>query len=335
MNIDVKVLNWLKSNSIEYDKIEVVSADASFRSYYRIYKGKMTKIVMDSSLQKDSLVPFVEITNRLQSVNRPKIYTTDLKRGFLLMEDLGNIDLFSVLREDNFKYFYEKIIDEIVKMQTIKIDGLPMYDRDFLHFEMSLMKEWYLDKYLKAEIDPKREKIIKESMDAILEVVLSQPCNLFVHRDLHSRNIMVGENDKLFIIDYQDARVGAVTYDLVSILRDCYISFDSSSIEELALRFRDRAGLVVDNKTFLKWFDFTGLQRHIKVLGIFARLSIRDGKDRYLDDLPQVLEYIYSVGAKYDETMDNTLITKAASILKNNILTNKVDAANQYSAPSA
>ncbi|SFV64141.1 COG3178: Predicted phosphotransferase related to Ser/Thr protein kinases [hydrothermal vent metagenome] len=314
MNIDVKVLNWLKSNSIEYDKIEVVSADASFRSYYRIYKGKMTKIVMDSSLQKDSLVPFVEITNRLQSVNRPKIYTTDLKRGFLLMEDLGNIDLFSVLREDNFKYFYEKIIDEIVKMQTIKIDGLPMYDRDFLHFEMSLMKEWYLDKYLKAEIDPKREKIIKESMDAILEVVLSQPCNLFVHRDLHSRNIMVGENDKLFIIDYQDARVGAVTYDLVSILRDCYISFDSSSIEELALRFRDRAGLVVDNKTFLKWFDFTGLQRHIKVLGIFARLSIRDGKDRYLDDLPQVLEYIYSVGAKYDETMDLVKVIKDVNL---------------------
>jgi len=314
MNIDNKVLNWLKSNSIVYEKIEVVSADASFRSYYRIYINGETKIVMDSSLQKNSLIPFIEITNRLQSVHRPKIYVEDLARGFLLLEDLGDRDLFSFLREDNFKYFYEKVIDEIVNMQKTDTSDLPLYDREFLLFEMNLMQEWYLDRYLKVVLDHKRERIIKESLDAILEVVLSQPNNLFVHRDLHSRNIMLGEFDKLSIIDYQDARVGAITYDLVSILRDCYISFDSEQIEELALLFRDRVGLTVDDKTFLKWFDFMGLQRHIKVLGIFARLSIRDGKDRYLDDLPQVLEYIYEIGAKYSETMDLVEIIKEVNI---------------------
>jgi len=306
MNIDINILNWLKANDIEYDNMEVVSSDASFRSYYRIYIGDKTKIIMDSSLQKDSLISFIDMTARLQSINRPSLYIIDLDKGFLLLEDLGDIDLFTVLSKDNFKYFYEKVIDEIVNIQKSNTYNLPIYDREFLLFEMKLMQEWYLERYLKIDIDYKREKIITNILDDITDIVLSQPQGLFVHRDLHSRNIMVGVDNRLSIIDYQDARVGAITYDLVSILRDCYISFDSIEIEKLALNFRDKVGLSVDDDTFIKWFDFTGLQRHIKVLGIFARLSIRDGKDRYLDDLPQVLEYIYEVGSKYSETVELT-----------------------------
>ncbi len=283
--------------------LKVASADASFRSYYRLADGKNSKIIMDSSLQKESLLPFMDMTERLAKagVQVPKIYEQNLEAGFLLLEDLGSTNLLQRLDESSYQGYYGQAIDEIIKIQEAEGDGLPPYDGDFLRFEMALMQEWYLEKYRGKVLDAQEKQVISQIIDSVVEIVLSQPQGVVVHRDFHSRNLMLTPQDEVAVIDYQDARVGAITYDLVSLLRDCYIAFDPKEVERLALTFRDKKGLDVDDATFIRWFDFMGLQRHIKVLGIFARLSLRDGKDGYLDDMPQTLQYVKEASAKYEE----------------------------------
>ena len=301
MNI-TQTKNWLNKHHIDFRDIEVASSDASFRRYYRLRDSMHSSIVMDSSEQKESLEPFVEITHRLREVGVrvPKILMADVSEGYLLMEDLGDNHLLDTLDIYNFRSFYERAIDIIVQMQNADTSSLPLYDAEFLGFEMELMPEWYLQKHLGLELDAEQRVVIDEALQSIADEVVSQPQGVFVHRDFHSRNLMVTPRDEIVVIDYQDARVGAITYDLVSLLRDCYISFDREQIEALALSFRDKKGLSVDDATFLRWFDYMGLQRHIKVLGIFARLSIRDGKDGYLDDIPLTLQYILETASRYD-----------------------------------
>lgn len=285
----------------DYD-VEVASADASFRRYFRITKNQKSYIVMDSSLEKESLKPFIDVTKRLleSDVDAPHIYLEDLEAGFLVLEDLGSCDLLSVLDESNFKTLYKVAMDEIVKMQNSDPTGLPLYDEAFLKQEMSLMKEWFLDKYIEDENYDK--DMIDDALDKIAKEVLSQPQGYFVHRDFHSRNIMYRDKNRLGVIDYQDAMNGAVTYDLVSLLRDLYIRFDPDDIKELVLYFRDLIGCSASDEEFIRWFDFMGMQRHIKVLGIFARLYLRDGKDGYLKDLPLTMRYTLEAASKYEET---------------------------------
>ncbi len=299
-----KTKNWLNKHNIDFRDIEVASSDASFRRYYRLKDSMHSSIVMDSSEQKESLEPFVEITQRLRDVGVrvPKILAVDVSEGYLMMEDLGDRHLLDTLDIYNFESFYDRAIDIIVQMQNADISSLPLYDAEFLGFEIELMPEWYLQKHLGLELDNKQRVIVDRVLQSIVDEVVAQPQGVFVHRDFHSRNLMLTPRDEIVVIDYQDARVGAITYDLVSLLRDCYISFDREQIEALALSFRDKKGLSVDDTTFIRWFDYMGLQRHIKVLGIFARLSIRDGKDGYLDDIPQTLDYILSIAQKYPQT---------------------------------
>lgn len=298
-----KTKNWLNKHHIDFRDIEVASSDASFRHYYRIRDSVHSSIVMDSSAQKETIEPFVEITHRLREVGVrvPKVLVVDESEGYLLMEDLGERHLLDTLDIYNFESFYDRAMDMIVQMQNADISSLPLYDAEFLHFEMALMQEWYLQKHLGLKLDDRERAIIDEAFISIADEVLAQPQGVFVHRDFHSRNLMLTPRDEIVVIDYQDARVGAITYDLVSLLRDCYRAFDSKKIEALALQFRDKKSLDVDDVTFIRWFDFMGLQRHIKILGIFARLSIRDGKDGYLDDIPQTLAYILEVGSKYQQ----------------------------------
>jgi len=293
---------WLDSIGWSGYTIEVASSDASFRKYYRVIQNNHSYILMDSSLQIDSLTPFIDINFRLEKagVNIPNIIEQNIDRGFLILEDLGSLHYLDILNESNYRELYKKAIDEIIKMQRADISNMLIYDRDFLIFEMDLMSEWYMREYLQKELNLKERLIISNTIETIADVVLSQPQGLFVHRDFHSRNIMI-QDEHISIIDFQDARSGAITYDLVSLLKDCYIEFDSIEIEKLALYYRDKKGLDIDDKTFIKWFDFMGLQRHIKVLGIFARLHIRDNKDDYLKDIPLVRKYILQTAIKYKE----------------------------------
>jgi len=299
-----KLQTWLQSYGIE-GTLTPLTGDASFRKYYRIDDGMQSGIVMDASAQPESVAPFVDIAHRLHEagVRTPKINAFEPILGFVFMEDLGKKHMADVIATEA-KSIYPQAIDTIIKMQKTDTNGLPAYDKAFLLFEMGLMKEWYLDKYLKISIPQKEQCIIEESLESIANVVLEQPQGVFVHRDYHSRNIMIDPQERLTVIDFQDARVGAITYDLVSLLRDVYVELDPQEVERLALYFRDSKGISVDDATFMKWFDFMGLQRHIKILGIFARLALRDGKEGYLKDIPLTLKYVTEVAKKYEETRE-------------------------------
>ena len=303
---------WLKEIGWGDWNIEVASADASFRSYYRLSKNSETYVLMDSSLLLESLVPFININERLSicKVRAPRIIVKNMILGYLILEDFGSTHYLNVLNEENYQNLYKKAIDEIVKMQQAETKGLPLYDKDFLCFEMDLMQEWYLEKYLDITLNAVQKNIISKSLEKIADIVLEQPQGAFVHRDYHSRNIMLTSKGEIGVIDFQDARVGAVTYDLVSLLRDCYIEWDKDKVVKLALYYRDTVSLDVDDETFIRWFDFMGIQRHIKILGIFARLAIRDGKKEYIKDIPLTLKYVTNMASKYPELDELMTILK-------------------------
>ncbi|MFT5836449.1 MAG: aminoglycoside/choline kinase family phosphotransferase [Sulfurimonas sp.] len=307
-----KIKAWLETTPYKEYEISIASTDASFRKYYRLTKQDKTFLLMDSSLEKDSLAPFIDVTSRLLdvNVNAPKILEQNLKDGFLIIEDFGNTHYLNVLDANNYKTLYSKAIDTIISMQDADTKELPVYDKSFLHFEMDLMKDWYLEKNLKVTLSEAQKKIIVDALDAILNVVLCQPQDVFVHRDYHSRNIMITPDKRIGVIDYQDAMSGAITYDLVSLLKDCYISYKRKDIEELVLEFRDKKGIDASDEVFLKWFDFMGMQRHIKVLGIFSRLYLRDGKDGYLKDIPLTLKYTIDAASRYEETKELSYLLK-------------------------
>ncbi len=301
-----KLQKWIETTPYKEYTLTVASTDASFRKYYRLTKKDKSVIVMDSSLELESLTPFLDVTKRLlnAAVQAPKILEKELALGYLILEDFGDIQLLDVLNEQNFESLYLQAIDTIIAMQDTSTEGLPLYDKQFLHTEMDLMQAWYLEKNLKLKLTQNQKTLIAETLESISTLVLAQEQNLFVHRDFHSRNIMLTNKQDLGVIDYQDAMSGAITYDLVSLLKDCYIAFDRAKIEKLALAFRDKKKLALDDALFLKYFDFMGLQRHIKVLGIFSRLWLRDGKDGYLKDIPLTLSYTIQTALRYDETKD-------------------------------
>lgn len=300
-----KLKAWLSSTPYGGFALSIASADASFRKYYRLRSENKSVLVMDASLEKESLLPFLEVTQKLQEagVAAPRIHAKNLEEGYLIIEDFGSVHYLDILNEANFHTLYERAVDTIVAMQKADAASLPLYDKAYLHFEMDLMQEWYLEKLLAHTLSPAQKELIARTLEHISQEVLAQPQGVFVHRDFHSRNIMAcGKN--LGIIDYQDAMSGALTYDLVSLLKDCYVRFPREEIIKLALSFRDKKALDVDDATFIRWFDFTGLQRHIKVLGIFSRLYLRDAKEGYLKDIPLTLSYAIEAAKRYDATRE-------------------------------
>lgn len=302
MNENGALKVWLEGYGIDAE-LKPLAGDASLRKYYRIEDPLHSGIVMDASAQPESVKPFVDIAHRLYEtgVRTPKINAFDLKQGFVFMEDLGSRHFYDTIQTEGTHY-YPKAIETIVKMQQADTSGLPLYDREFLLFEMGLMEEWYLQKHLDMTLSKDDKALIETTLESIADVVLEQPQGLFVHRDYHSRNLMFDCKDDIVVIDFQDARAGALTYDLVSLLKDAYVELPQEEVTRLALYFRDISGVNVDDTTFIKWFDFMGLQRHIKILGIFARLALRDGKAGYLNDIPLTLKYVLESAKKYEET---------------------------------
>ncbi len=304
---------WVNELGYKEYRFEVVSDDASYRKYYRlILPNNKTFIVMDSSMQVESIYPFIDVSVRLlkAKVQIPRVYSQNLEHGYLLLEDLGSTHLIDILNDNSYKLLYMKSIHEILKMQEANTNGLEPYDEEFLMFEMGLMQEWYLDKYLWITLNDDEQKAIDSVLELIKDEVLSQPQGYFVHRDFHSRNIMFVKRGKVSVIDYQDARVGAITYDLASLLKDVYVRFDRDKILELVLEFKRLKGGLnhISDEQFIRWFDFTALQRHIKILGIFARLKLRDNKPKYINDIPMTLKYIKETIDIYDELQPLNII---------------------------
>lgn len=296
-----EVSEWIESLGYKDYELEEMTADASFRKYYRLRVDEESFVVMDTSEDKDSMYPFIDISVRLlkAKVEVPRIISQNIKEGYLLLSDLGTQHLADMLSPMSVELLYMKGIAEVIKMQEIDTIGMDVYDKSFLMLEMNLMEEWYLRQHKSIFLSEKGLKNLEKILEIIANEVLEQPQNLFVHRDFHSRNIML-ESGKLALIDYQDAMSGALTYDLVSLLKDVYTEFDADKMEELALEFKMLKALDISDEEFLRWFHFTALQRHIKILGIFSRLNIRDGKNGYLKDIPLTLKYILEVCAKYD-----------------------------------
>jgi aminoglycoside/choline kinase family phosphotransferase len=284
------------------------SADASFRSYWRTHSQGRSWIVMDAPPEHEDIRPWLDIGRRLASagLNAPAIHAADAGQGFVLMSDLGNELYLPRLRESGPHGLYEDALDALFAMQT-KIDAsdLPPYDEARLVQEMELLSDWFLQRHLGFTPSCEQWDVVESAFRALVDNARRQE-QVFVHRDYHSRNLLVAEPGAPGILDFQDAVRGPLTNDLVSLLRDCYVAWPEEQVYEWVENYRRRlvaAGITrVDDETFRRGFDLMGLQRHIKVLGIFCRLWYRDGKKAYLDDLPLVWRYTREVGRRYAET---------------------------------
>ena len=283
------------------------SADASFRSYWRTNHQGQSWIVMDSPPAQEDPQPWLAIGARLAAagLHVPAVRAHDLQQGFLLIEDLGSALYLPALVEDTVDALYGAAMNALLRMQRdVDVTGLPPYDHAFLQRELELMPVWFLGRHLGHVTDAPEQLLLQDAFDLLLHEALAQP-RCFVHRDFHSRNLLVVGDNNPGIIDFQGALLGPLTYDLASLLRDCYIAWDPARVEGWAEGYRQRlrqAGLIdasVDRARFLRWFDLIGLQRHLKVLGIFCRLAYRDGKPGYLDDLPRVYRYVIEVASRY------------------------------------
>jgi aminoglycoside/choline kinase family phosphotransferase len=286
------------------------SADASFRSYFRVARGDERFIVMNAPPEREDIGPWLDIGRRLREagLNAPEVLAADPALGFVVMRDLGTRSYLDALADDTVGPLYADALAALVTMQArVDARGLPRYDAPRLRAEMELMPTWFLERHLGLAPGRAGWELLESAFAALERAALAQPV-AFVHRDYHSRNLMVVPDANPGIIDFQDAVVGPVTYDLVSLLRDCYVAWPDPRVRGWAEDHRRRLaaeGLVdADRDAWQAWFDLMGLQRHVKVLGIFCRLWYRDGKPGYLADLPLVLRYTLDVAARHPETRD-------------------------------
>ena len=292
-----------------------LAGDASFRRYFRIEcDDKRNFVLMDAPPDKEDPMSFSEITARLLGcgVRAPRIHHADLARGFLLIDDFGD-ELYlkqlssDCVSPDNVEALYRAAIDTLIKIQQADSQGLPAFDRDTMMEEMHLFTDWLLDKHLDMRPDVQTQEVYENAFHTLVENALAQP-QTFVHRDYHSRNLMVlKDGGSPGVLDYQDAVVGPISYDLVSLLKDCYIKWPQENIthwRDYFLECHRGGGDDFDDDDFERWFDLMGMQRHFKASGIFARLYHRDDKRDYLADIPRTLGYIAECASRYREFIE-------------------------------
>ncbi len=288
--------------------LTTASADASFRRYFRVHLADKTLIAMDAPPAQENCAPFVKVADILMKtgLNAPKIIAQDLEQGFLLLTDLGDITYLTALDESTAPNLYRDASQALIKLQLASHPNvLPNYDVTLLNREMQLFPDWYIAKHLQTVLDDKQKVVLQNIFDVLTANILAQG-QVYVHRDYHSRNLMVTTENNPGILDFQDAVYGAITYDLVSLLKDAYIAWQEEQVIDWLVRYWQdarKAHLPVptDFSEFYRDFEWMGAQRHIKVLGIFARLYHRDGKEGYLKDMPLVMDYLRRVCGRYIE----------------------------------
>lgn len=301
---------WLKTvlNPPQY-RLEPASGDASFRRYFRVYHAGTTLIAMDAPPDREDCRPYIHVAQTLAALglNVPQIVEQNLELGFLLLSDLGTQLYLPALNAGTVDRLYGDALGALAILQACGPRGaeLPHYDRALLQREMALFPDWYVEKHLGLQLDAAQRAVLQESFELLTQVALEQP-QVCVHRDYHSRNLMITPANNPGILDFQDAVIGPVTYDLVSLLRDAYIEWPRARIEDWVRGYHELAlqsGILQEENemVFLRWFDLIGVQRHLKVVGIFARLHHRDGKSAYLNDIPRVYAYLMEVVPRYPE----------------------------------
>jgi N-acetylmuramate 1-kinase len=307
---------FVAANVGEKTELSVASADASFRSYWRVAARDKTWIVMDAPPAHEDVRPWLDIgaALRVAGLHAPEVFAVDLTNGFVLMEDLGNRTYLPELNDGSVDALYGDALDALSLMQErVPADNLPVFDSTKTLPEMELLGDWFLRRHLGIVPNCDGWDVIEQALRFIANIADEQP-RRFMHRDYHSRNLLIAEHDNPAIIDFQGAMLGPITYDLASLLRDCYIAWPIERVDAWVEQYRQRlvdAGIVnVDGAHFRRWFDLIGLQRHIKVLGLFCRLNYRDGKAAYLRDLPLVVNYVLTVADFYPELVDFSTFLK-------------------------
>lgn len=308
--------------ALEVDaQIETVSGDASFRRYFRLNQQGQSWICVDAPPEKENSRVFVDIAQQwfAHGIPVPQVFAFDEAQGFMLLQDFGDQMLQPLLTADSVDALYKKTLSALVPIQAMPVEEasvgkrIPNYDAPMLNREMELFRDWLCQQHLGLNLSAADHAMLDSVFALLRDSALAQS-QVVVHRDYHSRNIMVCDDDSVGIIDFQDAVKGPVTYDLVSLLKDCYIAWPHESVERWALWYRD---LLIASKTmsaqqveqisalstpqFLQDFDWMGMQRHLKAAGIFARLSIRDGKHSYLEDVPRTCEYLLQAARQYPQ----------------------------------
>lgn len=292
--------------------LEPASGDASFRRYFRLtLPDGTTRIAMDAPPEREDCRPFVAVARAFEELGLhvPHIFSQDLERGFLLLSDLGNRLYLDALNSETAGRLYGDALGALAVIQACgPQEGLPPYDRALLLREMELFREWLVGKQLGLALQAEEQRMLERTFERLIANALEQP-RVCVHRDYHSRNLLVTPSPNPGILDFQDAVAGPVTYDLVSLLRDCYIRWSREQVEQWAMNYyllAVQSGVLRHEHEgeFLRWFDLMGVQRHLKAAGIFARLNRRDGKPGYLKDIPRTLGYIVEVAPGYPELVE-------------------------------
>ena len=303
-----QLLDWIKDAvGAEEFRIAPASADASFRRYFRISAAFGTRIVMDAPPPQEDCRPFVKVAALLREIglNSPQVLAQDLQRGFLLLSDLGDKTYLQALSDATASALFSDAIDALIRWQLASKPGvLPSYDTALLMRELNLFPDWYVARHLKRELSVKQRAILDEQFARIVAANLAQP-TVYVHRDYMPRNLMVSTPNP-GILDFQDAVYGPISYDVASLFKDAFISWEEERVLDWTIRYWERAakaGLPVgsDFAAFYRAMEWMGLQRHLKVLGIFARINYRDGKPAYLADTPRFVQYIRKVCERYRE----------------------------------
>ena len=287
------------------------SEDASFRRYFRITTPSGTRIVMDAPTALEDCRPFIRVAGLMRGagVNAPEVLAQDLSQGFLLLTDLGLQTYLDVLNDDNFDSLFRPCADALVKWQLAsKPDVLPVYDEPLLRRELSLFPDWYIAKHLQVTLSKSQQETLEKMFALIIDSTLAQQ-RVFVHSDFMPRNLMVADVDPRAnpgVIDFQDAVFGPISYDIASLYRDAFISWDEEQILDGTIRYWEKAkkaGLPVPAgfDDFYRDVEWMGLQRHLRILGIFARINYRDGKPKYLADTPRFVHYVRKTCERYQE----------------------------------
>ncbi|GAB6042349.1 aminoglycoside phosphotransferase family protein [Endothiovibrio diazotrophicus] len=301
---------WLGDElKIRYSDITPASGDASFRRYFRVHRDDDTLIAMDAPPEREDCRPFIQVGGALHAIglNVPQVLEGDLEQGFLLLSDLGTRQYLPELSETTAGRLYGDALGALAVLQGVgpRDELLPPYDRELLLREMTLFPDWLLERHLGMTLGEGLRGLLDETFEALVRNALEQP-QVAVHRDYHSRNLMITGRNNPGILDFQDAVFGPLTYDLVSLLKDAYIAWPRERVEAWVVGYDKLAyqtGVVPerDDERFLRWFDLMGAQRQLKVAGIFARLYHRDGKAGYLKDIPRTLGYLVEIAPRYPE----------------------------------
>jgi aminoglycoside/choline kinase family phosphotransferase len=302
-----KITDWVTEVYTAPLEIKPLANDASFRRYFRLFFADHTRVLMDAPPPQEQIIPFVEIAHLFEThaIDVPHVYAMNEEEGWILLTDLGDDLYLSILTPENADMLYQKAINRLPAIQSCRLPTnnpytLPLFDAHFVSQELALFTHWFLDKHLALSLTSAQQTLLDGTFKQIIETIEAQP-QVCVHRDYHSRNLLNLKSGKVGIIDFQDACIGPLTYDLVSLLKDCYIDWPISQVEKWARDFyhqlTPRNSVSLDQ--FLTWFDWTGFQRHLKVLGIFSRLYHRDKKSSYLVYIPRILNYLLEVCKKY------------------------------------